>query len=190
MKKYLSKRMLTACAGLLLGMSTLGQAATVSLVPSATDVDNGDVLSLDLVLDATGAPGAVPGSFHGSVILDYDPGLVSFDDFTFNSPASELAIAPVTDGGSTVTLGFEGAPNVGVIGTFTFNVLGMDGDVLNFGLNDADDFFGSFANTLPTIQPVFPDFNGASVNVVPIPAAAWLFLSALGLAGTVARRRA
>jgi hypothetical protein len=178
-------------AGLLL-LSFTAQAASVALIPDATDVENGAGLTVQLVLNAPDAPGSSPGAFHGIVVLEYDPALVMFDSFEFSAPAA--AIGPVLTSGhgaglSSIEVAFENALNVGTIGTFTFNVLGINGDVIDLGVRDADDFFGSFVNTVPTIQPLYPDFTGATVNVVPLPAAVWLFMSALGLAAGVARRR-
>ena len=169
---------------------TAAQAASVSLVPDAAAVDNGAVLNVDLNFNAPDAPGATPGSFDGIILLQYDPTLVMFEGFSFSDPAVALhPLDPISLGDGTVEVGFQNALNVGTIGTFTFTVLGLNGDVINLSIADADDFFGSFVNTVPTIQPVDPDFNGTSVNVVPIPAAVWLFVSALGLAAGVARRR-
>ncbi|MEE4184163.1 MAG: VPLPA-CTERM sorting domain-containing protein [Gammaproteobacteria bacterium] len=181
-----------AGAAVTLLLSSAAQAASVSLVPSAAAVENGDVLAVQLALDAPDAAGSSPGAFHGIVVLEYDPALLSFDSFEFSAPAA--ASGPVLASGhgaglSSIEVAFQNAFNVGTIGTFTFNVLCINGDVIDLTIRDADDFFGSFVNTVPTIQPLYPDFTGAAVNVVPIPAAVWLFMSALGLAAGVARRR-
>lgn len=172
-------------------LSSIGaQAATVSLVPNTTVVENGDALSVDLLLNAPDAPGELPGAFQGTVFLTYDPTLAMFDSFAFSDPAGPFDIGnPVTLDTGTVEVEFRNALNIGTIGTFTFNVLGMDGDVIDLTVRDGDDFFGSIVNTVPSNQPVAAAFEGTTVNVVPIPAAVWLFMSALGLAAGVARRR-
>lgn len=178
-----------AAATLLFSWTT--HAASVTLIPDAAAVDNGDVLTVQLALNAPDAAGTLPGAFHGIVVLDYDPTLVMFDSFAFTAPAeaADPVITSSNAGLNSIEVAFQNAFNIGTIGTFTFNVLGMDGDTIDLTVRDADDFFGSFVNTVPTIQPLYPDFEGATVNVVPIPAAVWLFMSALGLAAGVARRR-
>jgi len=171
--------------------SAVGPDGLVSLTPQFPQVVNGDLLGIDLSLNAPDSPGFSPGSFHGIVVLEYDPAVVMFDSFEFTNPAE--ALGPVTTSthgaGATVEVAFQNAFDVGDIGTFFFNVNGMDGDVIDLSIRDGDDFFGSFTNTVPTIQPIYPNFQGTTVNVVPIPAAVWLFISALGLAAGVARRR-
>jgi len=175
--------------------ATTALAASVSLVPSSTTVVEGGVFTIDLTLSAADAPGSHPGQFGGEVIIDYDPNLVSFSvsDFSINAPAT-LQSGPTigSNGGlQTVTIGFDNALDVGVIGTFSFTATGSVGSMISFGLDDPG-FFSSFANALPTNTPFTPDnFFGTTVEitVVPVPAAAWLMLSALGAVGLGARRR-
>ena len=63
-------------------------------------------------------------------------------------------------------------------------------DALASGLADADDFFGTFFNTVPTNQPFYPTFTGTSVQItpVPLPGAAWLLVTAFGIAAARLRR--
>jgi hypothetical protein len=67
--------------------------------------------------------------------------------------------------------------------------LGSAGSTISFGLGDAEPFLGSFFNTDAVVKKFEPAFNGAEVSVVPIPAAAWLMMSALGILGGLSRRR-
>ncbi len=174
----------------LLLVGGLANAASISLVPSTGEVLPSEQFTIDLVLDAADAPGNHPGAFSGYVSVTYDPLLVQFDDFAFSAPAKQLA-APSVTGSVTesATLGFFDALDVGTIGTFTFTALAPAGSTITFGLADLDPSFGTFINESPTNLAFTPDFNGAQVNVVPLPASAWLFMSALGLGLARARRR-
>lgn len=81
--------------------------------------------------------------------------------------------------------------------TFTVNDPGASGRT--FVLLDNDDGFNPWydqgANLItpqPTIRSIQLDFDGAgnvTVSSVPIPAAGWLLVSALGLGSLIARRR-
>jgi hypothetical protein len=165
-------------------------AASVSLMPAEAEVSG--QFTVNLTLNAPGVAGNHPGVFQGLVIVDYDPSLVSFDGFEYLNPAVQYLAPPAIGGDAllqTVLVGFDDALDVGTIGAFSFTALAPAGTTILFGIGDGDDFFGSFINTSPSNQQFFPDFNGAAVTVVPIPAAAWLFLSALGLLGGIRRRR-
>lgn len=182
---------LIALAGI---YSTTALAASVSLVPSSATVVEGGVFSIDLTMNAADAPGSHPGLFGGEIIIDFDPSLVSFSvsDFSINAPAT-LQSGPTigSNGGlQTVTIGFDNALDIGVIGTFSFTATGSVGSMIGFSLDDPG-FFSSFANALPSNTPFTPNFFGTTVEItaVPVPAAAWLMLSALGAFGIGARRR-
>jgi hypothetical protein len=162
-------------------------AATVSLEPATGFVSEGGQFTVNLYMDASDATGNHPGSFRGKVLVDFDATLVDYVGFEYNSPATELGTAVLeTD---SVQLGFDTANDVGIIGTFTFDVLGSAGSVISLELNDALPNLGSFFNTDPIVAKFTPTTYGAEVSVVPIPAAAWLMLSALGVLGGLSRRR-
>jgi len=163
-------------------------AATVSLDPSTGFVSEGGQFTVNLVMDASDAIGNHPGSFSGMVLVDFDAALVDYVGFEYNSPATEFGTAVIET--NSVQLGFNTANDVGIIGTFTFDVLGSAGSIISLGLDDALPRIGTFFNNDPIANQKFePVFSGAEVSVVPIPAAAWLMLSALGILGGLSRRR-
>jgi len=165
-------------------------AASVSLVPENPVVAPGSV-TINLVLEASDvAEGCDPrcSQFVGEVVVDFDPSQLSFVGFTANAPAV-LGFGPDAAAG-TVTLGFEDALESGVVGSFEFLVGDAPGTGIALGLADNLPLLGSFEYEEPTNQFFFPDFVGAEVQVVPLPAAAWLFLSALAAVAARTRRAA
>lgn len=179
-------------SGLLaLAASLPATASTISLQPSATLV--GGAFTVDLVLDAQDAPGGHPGLFGGEIVLTYDPALISYDVATGFDLASGVTFFSNPVGGTagglnTVTFGFENAGDNGVVGTFSFEAIGSPGSIALLDIEDADPFFGTFVNTVPTNQPFYPQFVDASVQVVPLPGAGWLIATAFGAALVRARR--
>ncbi|MCC5793693.1 MAG: hypothetical protein JJT85_03025 [Chromatiales bacterium] len=185
MKRQLT---LTLVAGLMLftganAQAAVFSAANLSLLPADNTVISGEAFELELFLDAADAPGSRPGLFGGEIVVDYDPVLFSFVSFSTQGTSTLFSgpSAGSQGGRQTVTLGFENAPEIGVVGIFEFVALGPAGSGGSFGLADADEFFGTFVSYLPTVQAFYPGFTGAEVAIVPLPAAAWLFASALGL---------
>lgn len=173
----------------LLGLQA--EAATIALQPSQVIVQQGSDFTINLVLNATDAPGSHPGLFGGQVVIDYDPSQLLFTGFS-----TELNVySPVTTGTagsrSTVTLGFDHATDSGVVGSFGFRAIGSPTEGTTIGLRDADDFMGTFVSYVPTYQAFYPTALGTSLQIqaVPLPGAAWLALTALGAAATRLRRR-
>lgn len=185
------KRKSTWLACALLAAAAQAQAATVWLLPESEQVGVGATFAVDLRLDASDAPGAHPGRYAGEIVISFDSALLSFNDFDPLGPVS-LFSGPATGsagGLGTITLGFENATDTGVVGRFSFTATGPVGSVASIGLADADDFFGSFIANDPTNQPFYPEFQDASVQIVPLPATMWLLGSALGLMGLWRRGR-
>jgi len=176
-----------ATAAVLAGLFALpAYSASISLVPSTTTVNEGGTFSVDLVLDAADAPGNHPGSFRGKITLDYGIS-ADYTGFTYSSPA--VSFGDTNDNLGVIELGFDLANDVGTIGTFTFDVTGSAGDVINLNIEDAVLFVGSFFNTDPSLTKFVPDMVDAQVTVVPVPAAVWLMIGALGTLGGMVRRR-
>ena len=161
-------------------------SATVSLVPSSTAVTVGETFTVDLVLDAADAAGNQPGSFRGKVLVNFGTN-AAYQSFVLADPS--IAFGATTVNASSIALGFDNAAGVGVIGTFSFLVTGNVGDTISLGIQDGVPFISSFFNTDPTVKPFTPDFVGANVSVVPLPAAAWLMMGGLAALGGFARRR-
>jgi hypothetical protein len=162
-------------------------AATISLVPSSATVSAGDSFTVTLVLDAADARGNQPGEFRGKILVDFGSS-AAYNSFTYDAPA--VSFGAETVNAEDVALGFDLANGVGVIGSFSFTATGNAGDIISLNIEDAVPFIGSFFNTDPTVTAFTPDFIGASVTVIPVPAAAWLMIGALGaLLGRFARRK-
>ncbi|QOJ32651.1 MAG: hypothetical protein HRU81_11305 [Gammaproteobacteria bacterium] len=166
-------------------------AASITLQPSQAIVQQGASFTVDLLLDALDAPGSHPGMFGGQVVIDYDPALLQFTGFDTSLHLFE----PVTEGTSgtrkTVTFGFDNATDNGLVGRYGFKAIGSPQQIATLGVQDADDFMGTFISYLPTYKAFYPGFTGTSVQIaaVPLPAGAWMALTALGAAATRLRRR-
>lgn len=177
---------------MVLAWSLPAQSATVTVVPDSSSVLEGGSFTVALVLNAADTGGSMPGSHSGSVVIDFDPALVMFNGFNFIGPASLLTPPGLSSdsGAGTVTLGFEFAPAISVIGYYEFSVIGAANSLVNFGLADGDDFFGSFSYQEPTNTPYAPEFFGTAVTIqaVPLPATIWLLLGGLGLWSAIIRR--
>lgn len=182
-----------AAALLALLAGTKAGAASLALVPADATVGAGATVTIDVLLDATGAPGAIPGLYGGQFVVDFDPLLLQYTSFTAGAGVSFFSPPTVGTSGSrqTVTVGFDNGKGDGTsIGFFRFVALGPPGSIATLGLADADDFFGTFISYVPTYQPFYPTFSPASVSIVPLPAAAWLLGTALGGLGLLRRRQA
>ncbi len=166
-------------------------AGTIQLLASAGSVAQNSPFTVNLVLDASDPliPGTRPGTFSGEVIVNFDITKLTYTGFTLANGLSYY-ISPVvaTNGNTrTVRLGFNGAAEVGTVGTFSFTAIGSPGSVATIGLADGDPVPGSFVNTVPTNQRFIPTPTGAQVTIVPAPAGVWLLGTAV--AALVIRRR-
>jgi hypothetical protein len=171
-------------------ITSLGaRAASVSLVPSSTNVFATTTFTVDLRLDASDVIGSnhPDGGYTGQVIVDFDPLKLAYQGFAFSAPATEsLALAVGSaNGRTTLSLGFkDSTDNNTTIGVFTFQALSSLGTT-TLNVADFDDFIGTFFYTKPAVNPFYPSFTGASVTVsaVPLPATSWLLITGFGLLG-------
>ncbi len=184
-------RILSA-ALLLVAASTTIQAASLKLVPSAGTVVQNGSFTVDLVLNASDIPLiAHPNLFGGSIIVDFNKTLLTYGGFSLASGLSFFEAPVTTTSGNTqrVTFGFDNAPDVGTVGTFSFTAIGAPGSLASLGLVDADNYSGSFASYNSGYKRFYPEFTGTQVNIsaVPLPAGVWLLGTAV--AALAARRR-
>lgn len=159
-------------------------AATVSLIPDSLTVQEGGVISVDLFMDVADTATPDPDSIRGKVIIEFDASLATYNnDFSISAPAT-LTNGP-TAGAGSLEFEFAGAQAIGNIGTFSLTAIGDVASVINISVADNGLFGNSFVDILPTNKPVNPTFIGTAVTVtpIPVPAAAWLMVSALGLLG-------
>jgi len=156
--------------------------STVQLVPSAGNVAQNSLFTVALEMDASSAPGTHPGLFSGEVIVSFDLTKLTYNSFTLAGGLSYYLSPVVATNGNTRTVhfGFENAPDIGTIGTFSFSAIGSPGSLAMIGLADGDPIPGSFINTVPTNQRFYPTLTGTQVNIVPAPAGVWLLGTAVG----------
>ena len=165
-------------------------AATVSLIPESPTVQEGAVISIDLYMDVSDTAAPAPDSIRGKVLIEWSAGLATYnDDFAISAPAT--VTGGPTAGAGSLEFDFSGAQAVGNIGSFSLTAIGSVGSIISVSVEDNGLFGNSFVDILPTNKPVDPIFVGAAVTItpIPVPAAAWLMASALGLLGFRFRSR-
>ncbi|MEO7387457.1 MAG: VPLPA-CTERM sorting domain-containing protein [Gammaproteobacteria bacterium] len=186
----------TLVAAFLLIAASGVQASSLVLVASPVTAPGGtvaanSVFTVNLVLDATDAPGAHPGLYGGQIVVDFNQTLLNYGGFALagNVEFFESPVVATNGNTQTVSFGFDKAPDSGTVGTFTFTAIGAPGSLATLGLVDVDDFSGSFASYVPTYQRIYPAFTGTQVTIsaVPLPAGVWLLGTAVG--ALAARRR-
>ena len=167
------------------------RAASLTLMPSAGTVAKNGVFTVDVMLNATSAPGTHPGLYGGEIVVDFNKTLLTYGSFMLASGLSYFVSPVVATSGNTQTVhfGFDHATDTGKVGTFSFTAIGNPGSLSQLGLVDGDNFSGSFASYVPTYQRFYPAFTGTQVAIsaVPLPAGVWLLGTAMG--ALVARRR-
>ncbi len=190
MKNRVEKNLKSMLAvAVLSGLSiSASEAAAVYLTPASqtASLSSGSV-TLELYMDFSGAGEQTVG---GGIDLDFQ-GAISMGTFTPTSYFSNTA-DPFFTGHGTVDAdndyeihfgNFAGLSGVNKLGDITVNLLGIGIANVNMAINT---YYGDFYSTSSQLQNVV--LSGAQINVVPVPAAVWLFGSALGLMGAVRRR--
>ena len=172
-------------------------SASVLLVPEVEAIAPGTV-EVELVLEASDvADGCVPrcSDFSGGVEISFDADSIRLVSVTPVAPAviveDILLPGPFVvpeDGIGPVSFGFEDALELGTVAILEFQVIAEAGETVAIGVDDSWPLVGTFEYSFPTIQFFNPDFVGTELRFVPVPAAAWLFLSALAAVAARTRR--
>lgn len=199
------RRNLIVCLLATLGMASFGNAYAIKLEVQTDKsvVNRGDTVTASIVVSGLGG-GAAPSIGGYDLELSYDPSLFSFNSATFGDPVlgNQLDLFfgsfNIADDGFNLAnsvnlfeVSFDDPLDLDMLQADTFTLVSVLFDVglLNTGVGifglSVNEVSDAFANSL-----AIDDLVDASVSVVPVPAAVWLFGSALlGLIG-IGRRRA
>ncbi len=165
-----------------------------SAIPGLYNV--GNTFTLTITAD-------IPNTFAGTMDLSFDPTKVAFLQAnvgvltgvggTSVGTAPWLLIKNSAAGVTPTVLNVEQpsttGPNPGVyqIATLVFTAL-AEGSANIVLSDDGGVTSGWFDDTNFEYIPLSGGYNNASVNIIPVPAAAWLFMSALGGLAALKRR--
>jgi hypothetical protein len=158
-------------------------SATVGFSANPATVNPGESFPVDIVgSDFTELAGGV-------INLGFDSALLTIDSVTVNSALFDF----LPDGGGPAVgdtwpnIGFDTFVNNPASGTFTIATINLTAGgtpgTANLSILGSSEFYSATAVLSPTLPP-------GTVNIVPVPAAVWLFGSGLlGLIG-IARKKA
>ncbi len=168
-------------------------AATITLSPSTNLLQINDTLNVDLVIDFTS-----DATLGGGLDISYDYSAFNFISFDFNTA---ITLDPtftryITTDGELTAIEFGEFNGIGgsgstLIGTFSMQGIGYGTSNISMAVQEsivgkAGPFVSAIAFGVQ--NPVLQDALAIEISAVPIPAAAWLMLSGLGLLGTVFRK--
>ncbi len=192
-----------ALLGGLLAASAVTQAAVITVNPASTTVQAGQTFQVTLVgQDWTEGEG---GTFGGGVSVAWDASVLSLQSYDTSVFLGDKALAESNT--TTVIDNVNGQlRNLSVASFFTgvtsanFDIAVLTFTALHTGHTDLNLALGQFDAGFDNIWTDSSEFNAIQVNptfvsghveAVPVPAAAWLFGSALlAGAGLVRRKQA
>ncbi len=168
-------------------------AATVSLSPTTlvNPVNPGDTVSFEINIDFSAEGGTLGGGFD--LLFDESQlGLLSFTDTVIlGDPAFGRPPDYIPGSGLLESWGvgdFNGI-DTGLVGEVSFEVLaGATSSFVTLGPTAG--IAGSWVSAVDSVTIIDPVYNSVEVSAVPLPAAAWLFASALGVFGYLGKRKA
>lgn len=198
MNKFLSKSLVAAVA---LAASSIGQAATVSFsVIENSGVANDGLVNVGATFSVVMSGQGFPDTGGFTLLLNFAPvATVNTPTTTAGivvpggSPFAAGAIAPspfLSGNQFTILAPTSGALPAGNFSAAQFNFTATALGLLNLSIgDDGVDNVWTDGNTFEPI-PVTYNYSGAFVQVIPVPAAAWLFVSAIGGLAALKRRQA
>lgn len=186
-------------AAALMGMMASANAASLSLVYTGDNMiaddgaimaANGDMLTFELIMDFSGDGEITLG---GGFDINFDTAglqFVSYDSAGLGE--ASFGRDPDVEDGRLFSGGFgafAGLTGPDLVATITFMAQGAPGDY-NVSPSGTTGIAGPFISAIDFISIIEPDFNGADVRIIPVPAAVWFMLSGLGALVGFGRRKA
>ncbi|MFK8017492.1 MAG: hypothetical protein AB8G17_18860 [Gammaproteobacteria bacterium] len=176
------------------------QAANMSLVytgagevaeDGAVLVQNGDVVTFDIVADFSGPGEITIGGFFDVI---FDSSLIELDDYfyTFAACGGDPCQLPQPQdiGGRLESFGFGvfgGLTGPTAVASVSFFYVG-EGNGSDTVISTDASALGGFISELDFVTELPVDFYGVTLRQVPVPAAVWLLLGALGALRLTRRR--
>jgi len=169
------------------------KAATISVSPASQSIVNGDSVDVSIVISGLG-DGAADSLGAFDLNLTFDNSILSYTAAAFGDPVlgDQLSLG----GSGTYTAATPGAGLVNLVqlsfdpvallnsdqaGSFVLAVLSFDA----VGLGDSVLDFSGIILSDASGAALSSTASSASISVIPVPAAMWLFLSALGVLRTL-----
>ncbi len=182
-------------------LSAQAQATLISFNPGSQSVDLGDVATVDLRISDLGDD--ILTAFD--LDIRFDNSILDFQSFTFGTGLDTFGIGTI-NGAPDISSGlvniFEisfdldsdlmlSQPNDFVLGTFAFDTLSIGTSALDITVNAlAGEFVFDPDLGYAVASSLEADLQSGSISVVPVPAAIWLFGTALiGLVGFIRLRK-
>ena len=194
-KKTKLSAVIIAC--LCFALPGFAHASSVSLVPATdvTNLANGDIVSFDISIDSSSDVGTLGGGFD----VIYDASALGFIGMT-NAGLGDPAFGrdPDVTPGLLESWGVAdfGGLQTGLVGSIDFTVLPSMGLSTLVALGPTAGIAGPWVSAVDFVSLLQPDYGSVEVSrqapgVIPVPAAIWLFGTALlGLVGLGKRRSA